>query len=439
MRLLDYAAADFAADFASLRQERTQATGTIENTVIDIINRVKSAGDTALIEYEHKFDGATLTPEELLVSQAEMDEAIAGVSASGKEALQQAARRIRAFHEEQKAQLEKTWYKEDEPGIRLGQLVRPLESVGLYVPGGKAVYPSSVLMNAIPALIAKVKNIAICSPPDRSGTINPYVLAAARIAGVTRVYKLGGAQAIAAMAYGTKSIPRVDKIVGPGNIYVATAKRLVSDSVGIDMFAGPSEVLIIADESANPVWVAADILAQAEHDAQAQPILVTTSRKLAEGVILKLDRQCDTLWNEGHPARIQAKQSLEKNGAIIIVPDTEQAIELANQVAPEHLQLMVDEPDAWLDGINHAGAIFLGHYSPTALGDYIAGPNHVLPTSGCARFSSPLGVYDFIKRSSVIHYSRQALMQHGKLAVELARMEGLSAHAAAVRVRLKED
>ncbi len=433
MRLLDYTAATFTADFARLRQERVQAVNSVERTVIDIISRVKSAGDTALLELEQALDGVAFKPEDLLVSPKEMSEAIAGVSASDKEVLRQAARRIRAFHEEQQAQLDKTWYKEDESGIRLGQLVRPLEYAGLYVPGGKALYPSSVLMNAIPAKVAGVKNIAVCSPPGKSGTINPYVLTAARIAGVDRVYKLGGAQAIAAMAYGTETVSRVDKVVGPGNIYVATAKRLVSDSVGIDMFAGPSEVLIIADDSANPVWVAADLLAQAEHDATAQPILVTTSRRLTERVVLELDRQSTILGNA------QAKQSLEKHGAAVIVPDNEQAIELANQIAPEHLQLMLAEPEAWLDRIKHAGAIFLGHYSPTALGDYIAGPNHVLPTSGCARFSSPLGVYDFIKRSSVIKYSRQALLQQGKLALALARMEGLEAHAAAVRLRLGED
>ncbi len=431
MRILDYSDTSFAGEFAKLRQEACLVFESVEGDVRNIIDQVKRDGDTALIDLTRQFDGVSLKPENLIVSPAEMDEAEARVSAENQEALQEAARRIEAFHVRQKEQIDKTWYIE-EPGIRLGQLVRPIERVGLYVPGGKAVYPSSVFMNAIPAKVAGVGEIAICSPPDKSGGINPYILMAARISGIDRVYKVGGAQAVAAWAYGTMRIPRVDKIVGPGNIYVATAKRLVSDCVGIDMFAGPSEVLIIADESANPKWVAADLIAQAEHDMNAQCVLVTTSKELAERVAPELDRQCNILGS------VRAKQSLEKNGVIIIVPDVEQAIELANQIAPEHLQLMVDKPEGFLDKIKHAGAVFLGHYSPTAIGDYIAGPNHVLPTNTCARFSSPLGVYDFIKRTSMVYYDEQALARQGKLAVKLAEMEGLFAHAAAVRVRLGE-
>lgn len=431
MRIFHYSKASFAWEFEKLRQERIQTSESVERDVRNIIRQVRRDGDAALLNLTRQFDGVSLKPENLMVSPTEMDEAVARVSTEDQEVLQEAARRIEAFHIRQKEQIDKTWYM-DEPGIRLGQLVRPIESVGLYVPGGKAVYLSSVFMNAIPAKVAGVRRTTICSPPDKSGGINPYILAAARICRVDRVYKVGGAQAIAAWAYGTRRIPRVDKIVGPGNIYVATAKRLVSDCVGIDMFAGPSEVLIVADESANPKWVAADLIAQAEHDTNAQCVLVTTSKELAERVAPELDRQCNILDS------VRAKQSLEKNGVIITVPDIEQAIELANQIAPEHLQLMLDEPEKWLDKIKHAGAVFLGHYSPTALGDYIAGPNHVLPTSGCARFSSPLGVYDFIKRTSVVYYGEKALAQQGKLAMKLAQMEGLSAHAAAVRVRLGE-
>jgi histidinol dehydrogenase len=436
MRILDSQQPDFNRLLEKIIRPMLETHIEVEGVVEEILKQVKQRGDQALIELGKQFDRVLLKPETLAVSPAEMEQAVAEVSAGDKKVLEGAARRIEAFHVRQKEYIEQTWYK-DEPGIRLGQLVRPIERVGLYVPGGKAVYPSSVFMNAIPAIVAGVKEIVICSPPNESGGVSPYILVAAQIAGVNKIYKLGGAQAVAAMAYGTRTIPRVDKIVGPGNIYVATAKRLVSDCVGIDMFAGPSEVLIIADESANPKWVAADLVAQAEHDAAAQPILVTTSKELAEQVNKEQEQQRKELGDDNYLGRAQAKQALERNGAIIIVPDTERAIELANQLAPEHLQLMLAEPDKWLGRIKHAGAVFLGHYSPTALGDYIAGPNHVLPTAGTARFASPLGVYDFIKHTSVIYYDQQALRRQGKNAVSLAEMEGLHAHAAAVRMRLE--
>jgi histidinol dehydrogenase len=439
MRVLNYSkTAQLYAELTGLRQKRLKASESVTDSVNHIIERVRVEGDAALIEFASRFDGVCLTQEELTVSPAEMVQAEAALSAEKKAVLEEAARRIKAFHINQREHIEQTWYMPDEPGIRLGQVIRPLERAGLYVPGGKAVYPSSVLMNAIPATAAGVEEIIICSPPDKSGGISPYILYAARIAGVNRIYKAGGAQAVAAMAYGTKTIPKVDKIVGPGNIYVAIAKRLVSDCVGIDMFAGPSEVLIIADESANPVWVAADLIAQAEHDADAQPILVTTSVRLAEKVNQEQKKQLRQLSDEEYSGLIQANQSLDKNGIIIIVPDNETALELANRLAPEHLQLMLDKPFAWVDKIRHAGAVFIGAYTPTAIGDYLAGPNHVLPTAGAARFASPLGVYDFIKRTSVVYYDRQAWARQGETAVHLARMEGLKAHARAIEVRLGE-
>ena len=399
---------------------------TEHETVRKILNDVKEKGDEAVLRLTHQFDRHALPLEKIRVTSDEIKAAYKEINQEELDALGEAAKRIRLFHERQK---QDSWtYQED--GIVLGQLVKPLEIVGIYVPGGKASYPSCVLMNAIPAKVAGVKRIVMCSPfPE--GQTRPHVLVAADLAGVTEIYKIGGAQAVAAMAFGTGTIPRVDKIVGPGNIFVALAKRLVFGIVDIDMIAGPSEILIVADHSANPSYVAADLLSQAEHDEDAVPILLTPDEALAENVKKELEKQVKAL-NKRNIAEI----SLRNNGYLLVTESLQDAVDMANKIAPEHLELALEKPEDWAKKVQNAGAIFLGHYTPEAMGDYLAGPNHVLPTSGTARFSSPLGVYDFIKRTSLISYTREALQNCGKTVQLLAEMEDLGGHANSVKLRL---
>ena len=407
-----------------------QAPAGVEETVREIIAAVREKGDAALFAYTARFDRLELSSDTLQVTSAELDRALASIEPEAREALELAAQRIAAYHEKQ---LPETWLAKDEPDIQLGQMVRPLDRVGIYVPGGKAAYPSSVLMNAVPAKVAGVGEVIMVVPmPD--GEANPYVLAAARIARVDRVFKIGGAQAVAALAYGTESVPRVDKITGPGNIYVATAKKQVFGQVDIDMIAGPSEILIINDGSGNPAHLAADLLSQAEHDEIASSILITTEADMAEKVQAEVARQLEQL-----PRAAIARRSIADYGAIIVAGDILEAIDFSNRIAPEHLELAVDEPFDILDGIRHAGAIFLGHHTPEAAGDYLAGPNHTLPTGGTARFFSPLGVEDFVKKSSLVYFNREGLKRLGDKIVTIAELEGLSAHARSVSIRLQQD
>ncbi len=392
-----------------------------EETVKEIVKAVKERGDSALTEYTERFDRVRLTPDELEIPYEEIESAYEEIDEGVKEALEIAEERIRAFHERQ---LERSFLKEEE-GIVLGQRVLPLERVGVYVPGGKASYPSTVLMNVVPAVVAGVEEIIMVSPNPSS-----YTLAAAYIAGVSRIFRVGGAQAVAALAYGTETVPRVDKIVGPGNIYVALAKKILFGVVDIDMIAGPSEILIIADEHANPRWVAADLLSQAEHDELAASVLLTPCEVLADKVRKSLEDMLSTL-----PRREIADASLSRFGTIFITEDLYHACEVANLLAPEHLEIMTRDPWSLLPYIRHAGAVFLGSYTTEPLGDYVLGPNHTLPTGGSARFFSPLGVYDFIKRSSLLYVSREGFERVSDLAESIAVAEDLSAHALAVRVR----
>ena len=400
--------------------------------VKEIVARVRDEGDAALFEYTERFDHAAINADNVLVTREEIEEAYAAASPEWLAAMREAARRITAFHEKQK---QNTWI-DFQAGIALGQKIMPLSRVGVYVPGGTAAYPSSVLMNVLPAKVAGVKEIVMVTPPGPDGGVSyPLALAAADIAGVDRIYKVGGAQAVAALAFGTESIPRVDKITGPGNIYVANAKREVFGHVGIDMVAGPSEVLVIADASADPRYVAADLLSQAEHDPLAAAILVTDSETVAFAVQGELERQTALL-----PRQEVINQSLNAYGTIVVAETLVECAAIANQIAPEHLELSVAEPYALLPLIDNAGAIFLGHWSPEPLGDYLAGPNHVLPTSGTARFFSPLSVDDFVKKSSIICCTREELEAVSDQVVLLARQEGLDAHANAVAIRFaKED
>ncbi|MCW8859800.1 MAG: histidinol dehydrogenase, partial [Deltaproteobacteria bacterium] len=386
-------------------------------------------GDAALFDFSARFDRLELTVETLEVSAAEMATAVKSVSAESMTALQLAADRISAYHAKQK---QETWLSTDEDDVLLGQLVRPLDRVGIYVPGGKAAYPSSVLMNAIPAKVAGVAEVIMVVPMP-GGDLNPHVLAAAHIAGVDRIFKLGGAQAIAALAFGTETVPRVDKITGPGNIYVATAKKLVFGQVDIDMIAGPSEILVINDGSGNAAHIAADLLSQAEHDELASAVLVTTSVMMAEAVKVEVEKQLQQLSRESI-----ARQSIEDFGAIILAENLEEAISFSNRIAPEHLELAVDNPFAILSQIRHAGAIFMGHNTPEAAGDYLAGPNHTLPTGGTARFFSPLSLDDFVKKSSIISFAESGLQRLGKDIIHIAELEGLEAHAKSVSIRLKK-
>lgn len=402
----------------------------VEETVHAILEAVRLRGDQALLEYTARFDSLNLTAAQLQVTQAEIEAALAAVDAESMAALQLAADRIATFHRRQKTE---TWLNFEEQDVMLGQMVQPLERVGIYVPGGKASYPSSVLMNAIPAKVAGVEEVVMVVPMPR-GEINPHVLAAAHLAGVDRIFKIGGAQAIAALAYGTETIPRVDKITGPGNIYVATAKKMVFGQVDIDMIAGPSEILVINDGSGVPEHIAVDLLSQAEHDELAAAILVTTDAEFGRRVQLALEEQLVTLKR----AAI-ARRSIDAFGVILVARDLDQAVAFSNRIAPEHLELAVNDPFALLPKIRHAGAIFMGHHCPEAAGDYLAGPNHTLPTGGTARFFSPLGVDDFVKKSSIISFSRAGLERLGPSIVHLAGLEGLEAHGRSVSIRLKDS
>lgn len=401
----------------------------VSQPVREMIERVRKEGDQALYALTEQFDGAKL--ETLAVSKHEIEDALQKVEKGFLEILREAAQNIRRYHEKQKRE---SFVMTEREGVVLGQKILPLERVGIYVPGGTAAYPSSVLMNAVPAQIAGVKEIIMVTPPGRDGTVNPAILAAAYIAGVTQIFKLGGAQAVAALAYGTQSVPRVDKIVGPGNAYVAEAKKQVFGQVNIDMVAGPSEVLVLADEKSNPAYIAADLLSQAEHDKLASAVLVTDSETLAQQVSAEVERQLQTLEREEI-----ARASIEANGKIILVKDMHEAIEVSNRIAPEHLELCLEDPFAWLSMVQNAGSVFLGRYNPEPMGDYFSGPNHTLPTMGTARFYSPLSVDDFIKKMQFSYYTRDALKQDYKKVSQFARKEGLTAHARAVEIRFEQE
>ncbi|WP_408609338.1 histidinol dehydrogenase [Defluviitalea raffinosedens] len=401
----------------------------VQDIVDDIIDNVRNNKDEAVLDYTRQFDQVSLTSQTIKVTEDEIQEAYKKLDEKLISILQKAADRVRSFHEKQKGN---SWIAPDEKGTILGQMVMPMESVGVYVPGGKAAYPSSVLMNVIPAQVAGVKRIVMVTPPQKDGSVNPGVLVAAKISGVTEIYKIGGAQAVAALAFGTETIPKVDKIVGPGNIFVTLAKRTVFGHVSIDSIAGPSEILVVADDSANPVFVAADLLSQAEHDELASSILVTTSKELAYAVKDELIRQTEKLSRKEI-----ITNSLKDFGAIIIVNTIDEAIEISNKIAPEHLEVCTREALSLLPKIKNAGAIFLGHYSPEPLGDYMAGPNHVLPTSGTAKFFSPLNVDDFMKKSSVIFFPQEALKELSDDIIIFAEAEALTAHANSVRVRFE--
>lgn len=397
----------------------------VAGIVSDIIANVRENGDKAVLEYNKKFDKAEL--ETLQVSEEEIEEAFASVEPEFLRILEQAAENIRAFHSRQ---VRNSFVITDQPGVILGQKVTPVDKAGVYVPGGTAAYPSTVLMDTIPAKIAGVPQIVMVTPPNASGKVNPVILAAARIAGVDKIFKVGGAQAIAALAYGTESIPKVDKIVGPGNAFVAEAKKQVFGVVSIDMIAGPSEILVLADGKSNPVHVAADLLSQAEHDKLASAVLVTESMELAQAVSAELERQIPLL-----PRQEIARASIDNNGKIIVAENLMQGIEIANEIAPEHLELMVDKPFDYLGDIKHAGSIFMGRNCPEALGDYYAGPNHTLPTSGTAKFSNPLSVDDFVKKSQFTYYTAEALAKVAEDINYFANQEGLQAHGRSVMVR----
>lgn len=402
----------------------------VQARVEEILADVKRRGDSAVVEATNRFDRLSVeSMEQLCLSPEQLKKAFDGLPAEQRNALSAAAERIKRYHERQKPS---SWQYEEADGTVLGQKVTPLDRAGIYVPGGKAAYPSSVLMNAIPAHVAGVREIVMVVPtPD--GVLNDLVLAAAHLAGVDYVFTIGGAQAVAALAYGTESVPRVDKIVGPGNIYVATAKRAVFGQVGIDMIAGPSEIMVVSDGQTDPDWLAMDLFSQAEHDEDAQAIFVSWNAAHLEAVEAAIERLLPTIEREDI-----ARASLQRRGALILCQDQAEAIELINRIAPEHLELSVESPSDWLDDVRHAGAIFMGRHTSEALGDYCAGPNHVLPTSGTARFSSPLGVYDFQKRSSIIHCSPSGASELGKIASVLARGESLTAHARSAEYRIND-
>ncbi|WP_028240294.1 histidinol dehydrogenase [Stutzerimonas azotifigens] len=429
IRRLNAADPDFARHLDHLLSWESVSDEAVNGRVLEIIQAVRERGDAALVEYTRRFDGLEVASmADLILPRARLEQALERISPQQRQALEVAAERVRRYHERQK---QDSWRYTEADGTVLGQQVTPLDRAGLYVPGGKASYPSSVLMNAVPAKVAGVREVVMVVPTPR-GEINELVLAAAALAGVDRVFTIGGAQAVAALAYGTESVPPVDKIVGPGNIYVATAKRHVFGKVGIDMIAGPSEILVVCDGRTDPDWIAMDLFSQAEHDEDAQAILVSPDAAFLDRVAESIARLLPTLEREGI-----ARTSMEGRGALIQVADMDQAIEVANRIAPEHLELSVAEPEQWLPSIRHAGAIFMGRYTAEALGDYCAGPNHVLPTSGTARFSSPLGVYDFQKRSSIIHCSAEGASELGKVASVLARGESLTAHARSAEYRIK--
>ena len=422
--------ADFEARLAALLAFESAQDESVERAVAAILTDVKARGDAAVLDYTNRFDRLNAASiGELELSREALQQALAGLPTEQRAALEAAAARVRSYHEKQPLQ---SWQYEDEHGSLLGQKVTPLDRVGLYVPGGKASYPSSVLMNAIPAKVAGVGELVMVVPTP-GGERNPLVLAAAALAGVDRVFCVGGAQAVGALAYGTLTIPKVDKIVGPGNAYVAAAKRRVFGVVGIDMVAGPSEILVICDGRTDPDWVAMDLFSQAEHDELAQSILLCPDAAYIDRVVASIDKLLPTM-----PRQAVIRASLENRGALIAVRDLDEACAIANRIAPEHLELSIADAEAWVAKIRHAGAIFIGPYASESLGDYCAGPNHVLPTSGSARFSSPLGVYDFQKRSSLIRVSKAASLTLGKIASTLAHGEGLPAHAQSAEFRIQE-
>ena len=424
IRILNYSELSADEIFA-----RTTPTVSVEDTVAEILRHVREAGDAALYEYCEMFDGVRLTS--LAVTPAEMEEALTLVEPEFITILQKAAVNIRRFHEKQ---LRTSFILNEENGVVIGQKIIPVDRAGLYVPGGTAAYPSTVLMDAIPAKIAGCREVVMVTPPGKDGKVNPVILAAAHVAGIDRIFKVGGAQAVAALAYGTESIPKVDKIVGPGNAFVAEAKKQVFGTVSIDMIAGPSEILIVADGKSSPRHLAADLLSQAEHDKMASAVLVTDCAELAAAVQAELEVQIPKL------SRAQiARVSIDNNGKIIVAPDLNTAIDIANEIAPEHLELCVDNPFDYLDRIRHAGSIFMGRNCPEALGDYFAGPNHTLPTSGTARFSSPLSVDDFVKKTQYTYYTKDALSRVAKDVAYFAEKEGLTAHAKSAVIRLEED
>ncbi len=426
--MIQIAKADGVAErklIEQLKQRSGEIDRTVTAAVTEILQNVRQYGDTSVREYTMKFDGSV--PDNPEVSKEDLDASIEQCDSDFIYALYKAAENIRDFHQRQKQQ---SWLTPKENGVILGQRIRGLKRVGIYVPGGTAAYPSSVLMNAIPAKIAGVEEIVMVTPPRKDGTANPDILAAAKIAGVDRVFLMGGAQAVAALAYGTETVPKVDKIVGPGNIYVATAKKLLYGTVDIDMIAGPSEILIVADETANPKFLAADLMSQAEHDKMASAILLTTSFTVANKTAEELERQMQTLSRKEI-----ISESIDNFGAIIVCNDLDEAVRFANELAPEHLEMAVKNPLEYIGKIDNAGSVFLGHYSPEPLGDYYAGPNHVLPTSGTARFFSPLSVDSFVKKSSFIYYTEDALREAKDDIVKLADTEGLTAHANSIKVR----
>jgi histidinol dehydrogenase len=429
MRRLDTATLGAPGVARMLDRPPAAVDADIHRRVEEIVAAVRDKGDAALLEFTERFDRVALTAGELAVTAGELEGAESAVGAATMRALRYAADRIERFHRESAP---RSWRMTDALGSRLGQEVRPLDRVAVYVPGGRAAYPSTVLMTAIPARVAGVKEIVLVSPPSSDKSLKPAVLAAARVAGVTEAYRIGGAQAVAALAYGTETIRRVDKIVGPGNIYVALAKSRVFGDVGIDMIAGPSEVMVVADASADPAWVAADLLAQAEHDPMARAVLLTPSRALLDAVAAATERQLAAL-----PRREIAEAALRAHGALVLTRSLEEAVEVANLLAPEHLELQVADPDALLAQVRNAGAVFLGRHTPEVVGDYVAGPNHVLPTGGTARFASALGTEDFVKRLSVIQYALAGLRDAGPHVSELARVEGLDGHGAAAAIRIE--
>ena len=431
VRRLDAGNPDFPSQLDALLAWESVADTNVEATVADILRDVKSRGDAAVIEYTNRFDRRQLQrAQDFCLHSDDLQAALERIPADKREALEAAAERVRTYHEHQ---LQSSWQYQEADGTVLGQQITAMERVGIYVPGGKASYPSSVLMNAIPARVAGVEEVLMVVPaPDDQ--LSDLVLAAAAIAGVDRVFTVGGAQAVAALAYGTETVARVDKIVGPGNIFVASAKRAVFGQVAIDMIAGPSEILVICDGKTDPDWIAMDLLSQAEHDEQAQSILLSPDADFLSAVESSLQKLLADL-----PREAIASRSIADRGALVLVRDIAQAIEVSNRIAPEHLEVSVDAPEQYLPQIRHAGAIFLGRYTAEALGDYCAGPNHVLPTSGTARFSSPLGVYDFQKRSSIIFCSPEGADTLGRVASTLAKGEGLDAHARSAEYRVRDD
>ncbi len=426
MRIVSTTDQLFDAELERIRNREAGVDQAIFRAVKDIIKNVAARGDAALFEYTKKFDGTSIDAGSVEVSDDEIAAAMADIDESDLAILEGASRRIETFH---RKQIIPSWLDSDEDGIELGQLINPINKVGIYAPGGLAVYPSTVLMAAVPAKVAGVHELCLVSPA-RDGKIHPLVLAAARLSGVDRIFKVGGAQAIAALAYGTESVPRVDKIVGPGNVYVATAKMMVYGKVGIDMIAGPSEIVIISDGTVDPELVAADLLSQAEHDMMASALLVTPSAEFARDVAAEVQSQLAGLTRKSI-----AQEAIEHYGAVIVTRNMDEAVDIANGFAPEHLELMVENPRELLQRIKNAGAVFLGSSTPEAVGDYMAGPSHILPTGGTARFSSPLGVYDFIKRTSIISFSPEALRKYGDSVARFAEMEGLEAHGRSVLVR----